>query len=94
MPQADLMVVGSSSLQHCTANLQAAPLLNPATICIRKKGKAMRIMLLPPSDLNHYLHVKRAHLHMLPRKEADQLGPPEVSISEYGWELACKEGNS
>ena len=93
MPQAAPWQSGSSASQHCTANLQAAPLLNTATICIRKKGKAMRIMSLPPTDLNLFLHVKRAHLHMLLRKAADKMGPPDVSISEYGWELACKEAN-
>ena len=31
----------------------------------RKQGKPMRIMSLPPTDLNLFLHVKRAHLQML-----------------------------
>ena len=53
----------------------------------RKQGKPMRIMSLPPTDLNLFLHVKRAHLQMLLWKAADQLGPPDVSITEYGWEI-------
>ena len=44
-------------------------------------------MSLPPTDLNLFLHVKRAHLQMLLWKAADQLGPPDVSITEYGWEI-------
>ena len=53
----------------------------------RKQGKPMRILLLPSTDLNLFLHVKRAHLQMLLWKPADQLGPPDVSITEYGWEI-------
>ena len=55
----------------------------------RKQGTPMRIMSLPPTDLNLFRHVKRAHLqlHMLLWKAADQLGPPDVSITEYGWEI-------
>ena len=47
----------------------------------------MRIMSLPPTYLNIFLHVKRAHLQMLLWKAADQLGPPNVSITKYGWEI-------
>ena len=53
----------------------------------RTQGKRMRIMSLPPTDLKLFLHVKRAHLQMLLWKAADQLGPPDVSITEYGWEI-------
>ena len=31
----------------------------------RKNGKPLRIMSLPPTDTNLYLHVRRAHLQML-----------------------------
>ena len=51
----------------------------------RKQGKPLRIMLLPPTDTNLYLHVRRAHLQMLLSKAADQQGPSDVSISENGW---------
>ena len=54
----------------------------------------MRIKSLPPTDLkNIFLHMKCAHLHLILWKAADQLGSPEVSISEYGWDLARKEYN-
>ena len=53
----------------------------------RTQGKRMRIMSLPPTDLKLFLHVKRAHLQMLLWKAPDQLGPPDVSITEYGWEI-------
>ena len=44
-------------------------------------------MLLPPTDTNLYLHVRRAHLQMLLWKAADQQGPPDVSIADYGWKI-------
>ena len=47
----------------------------------------MRIVSLPATDLNIFLHVKRAHMEMLLWKTADQLGPPDVSVSEYGWKI-------
>ena len=50
-----------------------------------KQEKPPRIMLLSPTDTNLYLHVRRAHLHMLVWMSADQQGSPGVSISEYGW---------
>ena len=46
----------------------------------RKQGKPMRIMSLPPTDLNLFLHVKRTHLQMLLWKAADQLGDPRRVI--------------
>ena len=53
----------------------------------QKRGKPLRIMSLPPTDKNLYLHVRRAHLQMLIWKAADKQGPPNVSITEYGWEV-------
>ena len=41
-------------------------------------------MLLPLTDINLYLHVRRAHLLW---KAVDQQGPPDVSISENGWKI-------
>ena len=52
-----------------------------------KQRKPMHIMSLPPTDPNIFLPVKRAHLQMLLWRAADQLGPPDVSITEYGWEI-------
>ena len=45
--------------------------------------KLVRIMSLPPTDLNLFVHV---HFQMLLWKAADYLGPLDVSISEYGRE--------
>ena len=80
---------GSSSSWHCMDNRQVASSMTQAryNVYTRKQGKPMRIMSLPPTDLNLFLHVKRAHLQMLLWKAADQLGPPDVSITAYGWEI-------
>ena len=51
----------------------------------------MRIMSMPATDLHLFLLVKHAHLHMLVWKAADQLGPPDVSISAYGWKIETGE---
>ena len=47
-------------------------------------GKPLRIMLLPPTDTNLYPHLRRAHLQMLLWEAADQQGPPDVCIAQYG----------
>ena len=46
--------------------------------------KLMRIMSLPPTDLNLFVHV---HFQMLLWKAAHYLGPLDISISEYGREI-------
>ena len=50
-----------------------------------KQRKPLRIMLLPPTDTNLYIHVRHAHMEMLLWKAAGQQCPPNVPISEYGW---------
>ena len=83
--QEDLMAVGEQFLvalygqPSCSSMTQAR-----YNLYTRKQGKPMRIMSLPPT---YFLHVKRAHLQMLLWKAADQLGHPDVSITEYGWEI-------
>ena len=53
----------------------------------RKQAKPLRIMLLPPTDTNLYLHVRRAHLQMLLWKAVVHQGPPDVYIADYGWKI-------
>ena len=53
----------------------------------RKKGKPRRIMELPPTETNLLLHIKRAHLQVMLWKAADQQGPPQVDITQFGWDL-------
>jgi hypothetical protein len=44
-------------------------------------------MLLPPTEKNLYLHILRAHLQVILAKAADQQAPPELDITQYGWEI-------
>ena len=53
----------------------------------RKTGKPIRIMALPPTEVNLYLHVCRAHLQITLWEAADQQGPPKVDITQFGWDV-------
>ena len=53
----------------------------------RKSGKLLKIMSLPPTEKNLYLHILRAHLQVILAKAADQQAPPELDITQYGWEI-------
>ena len=52
--------------------------------------KLVRIMSLPLTDLNIFVHLNLVHLRVLLWKAADQPAPLDVSISEYG--RAIKDG--
>ena len=66
----DLMAVG----QHFFAALYGQPTgtsmiqARYKIMYTRKQAKPLRIMLLPPTDTNFYLQVRRAHLQMLLEK--------------------------
>ena len=84
----DLMAVG----QHFFAALYGQPTGTSMTqarynLYTCKQAKPLRIMLLPPTDTNLYLHVRRAHLQMLLWKAADQQGPRDVYIAYSGWKI-------
>ena len=86
--QEDLTVVGEQFFVALYGQPSGSSMTQARyNVYTRKQGKPMRIMSLPPTDLNLFLHVKRAHLQMLLWKAADQLGPPDVSITEYGCEI-------
>lgn len=51
------------------------------------KRDTPKIKSLPPTDLALDEHIKRAHLQTMIWKAADQVEPPEVNISEFGWEV-------
>ena len=46
-----------------------------------------RLRNLPPNSANLLLHVQRAHLQMTLWKAADQHSPPDIDISNFGWEM-------
>ena len=53
----------------------------------RKHGKPLKVMSLPPTDKNLLLHILRAHLQTILAKAADQVAPPELDITKYGWDI-------
>ena len=90
MSQAALMVVGEQFFAAPHGILQAAPWLNPATICV-----LCIYSLEGETDAHHFIAADG--LESLPPREKcslahitvedEQLGPPGVTISEYGWEI-------
>ena len=74
--QEDLMAVGEQFFVALYVQPSGSSMTQARyNLYTRKQGKPMRIMSLPPTDLNLFLHVKRAHLQMLLWKAADQLVP-------------------
>ena len=56
-------------------------------IYTKKSGKRIKIMSLPPTEHNLFLHILRAHLQTILAKSADQEAPPELDITKYGWKI-------
>ena len=54
---------------------------------MRKSGKLFKLMSLPPTEQNLFLHILRAHLQTILAKAADQQAPPELDITKYGWDI-------
>ena len=54
-------------------------------IYIKKKGKLMQIMCLPPTDKNLLHHLKRAQLAVMLGKAANQTKPPDIELTDYSW---------
>ena len=54
----------------------------------RKRKNPPPLKSLPPTDANLALHVQRAHLQiMLLWKAADKSDPPDIQLTDYGWEV-------
>lgn len=56
-------------------------------IYTRKSGKLPKLMSLPPTEQNLFLHILRAYLQTILGKSADKQGPPELDITKFGWEI-------
>ena len=56
-------------------------------IYIAKKGKPLELKALPPTENNLLLHVKRAQLQVKLGKAACDRKPPELDITDFGWEI-------
>lgn len=44
-------------------------------------------MALPPTSANLFLHILRAHHAVILGKAADQKDPPQLDLTEFGWEI-------
>ena len=53
----------------------------------KKSGKRLKIMSLPPTEPNLFLHILREHLQTILAKSADQKAPPKLDITKYGREV-------
>ena len=72
-------------------NQRASASLNTARYEIYSKRKTPpALKTLPPTEPNALHHGRRAHLQVLIWKAADRPVPPEVDLTEFGWNK--KEG--
>ena len=53
----------------------------------RKTKVKPRLRNLPPNSTNLLLRVQRAHLQMTLCMTADHNSPPDMDISNFGWEI-------
>ena len=53
----------------------------------RRRKTPPSLKSLPPTDMNLKLHIKRAHLQMMLWKAADKIDPPNMEITDYGWDV-------
>ena len=69
----------SSSYQHCTDNLLQS--------IFSRVGETDAHRVTAGDEFQTPPHIKHAHMQMLLWTTAGQLGPPDVSVSEYGWKI-------
>ena len=69
----------SSSYQHCTDNLLQS--------IFSRVGETDAHRVTAGDEFHNPPHIKHAHMQMLLWTTAGQLGPPDVSVSEYGWKI-------
>ena len=50
-----------------------------------RKKEAPKIKSLPPTDAAALQHIKRARLQVLIWRAAEEMAPPDVDITVYGW---------
>ena len=86
----DLLEVGLSFFCALYGQKQGTPMEDArcTLITLYTKTKARpRLRNLPPNSANLLLHVQRAHLQITLWKAADQHSPPDIDISNFGWEM-------
>ena len=66
---------------------QGTPMEDARYTLYTKTKARPRLRNLPPNSANLLLHVQHAHLPMTLWKAADQHSPPDIDISNFGWEM-------
>jgi hypothetical protein len=83
----DLMATGTAFFLSLY-NQKNSKSMNAARYEIyRRRKNPPALKSLPPTDVNLAFHIRRAHLQMMLWKAADKTEPPDVEITNYGWEV-------
>ena len=83
----DLLGVGLSFFCALYGQKQGTPMEDARYTLYTKTKARPRLRNLPPNSANLLLHVQRDHLQMTLWKAADQHSPPDIDISNFGWEM-------
>ena len=83
----DLLEVGLSFFCALYGQKQGTPMEDARYTLYTKTKARPRLRNLPPNSANLLLHAQRAHLQMTLWKAADQHSPPDIDISNFGWEM-------
>ena len=85
--QTDLQKAGTSFFLSLYCQKESTSLNAARHDIYRKRKNPPPLKSLPPTDANLALHVQRAHLQMLLWKAADNSDPPDIQLTDYGWEV-------
>ena len=85
---AQLMDTGESFICALYGQPQGTPMSEARYNMYTKKcGMPLKVTSLPPTQQNLFLHILRAHLQTILAKAANQVAPPKLHITKYGWEI-------
>ena len=85
--QWNLLEVGLSFFCALHGQKQGTPMEDARYTLYTKTKARPRLRNLPPNSANLLLHVQCAHLQMTLWKADDQHSPPDIDISNFGWEM-------
>ena len=85
--QWDLLEVGLSLFCALYGQKSGTPMVGAMYNLYTKTKVKPRLRNLPPNSTNRLLHVQRAHLQMTLWMAADQNSPPDMDMSNFGWEM-------
>ncbi len=83
----DLMATGTAFFFSLYSQKKSKTMNAARYEIYRKRKDPPPLKSLPPTDINLTLHVRRAHFQMMLRKAADKADPPNVQITNYGWDV-------